>query len=161
MKIALLIVSDRVFNNEKIDETIPLFEKYFFNKKYNWFYNVVPDSKYAIKEAIYSIIKEKNVDLLLTSGGTGFASRDVTPEATKEVIEREANSIVEFIRSQTGINNKNVYLSRAICGILSNTIILNLPGSPNGALESFKVAEDILLHAILILKDNIKDCNKI
>jgi len=153
-------VSDRVSNNEKMDETIPLFKKYFFNKKYKWVYNVVPDNKYAIKEAIYSIIKEKDVDLLLTSGGTGFANNDVTPEATREVIEKEANGIVEFIRAQTGIKDHSVYLSRAVCGILSHTIILNLPGQPNGALESFKVAEDILLHAISVLKDNIKDCHK-
>ena len=153
-------MSDRICDNEKIDETIPLFKRYFFNKKYKWIYNVVPDSKYAIKEAIYSVIKEKNVDLLLTSGGTGFSQRDVTPEATKEVIEKEASGIVEFIRNQTGIKNQNVYLSRAVCGVLSNTIILNLPGSPEGALESFKIAEDILLHAISVLKDDVKDCNK-
>ena len=158
MKIALLIVSDRVFNNEKMDETIPLFKKYFFNKKYKWVYNVVPDSKYAIKEAIYSLIKEKDVDLLLTSGGTGFSHRDITPEATREVIEKEATGVVEFIRNKAGVNNSNVYLSRAVCGILSNTIILNLPGSPDGAIESFKIAEDILLHAISILKGNTKDC---
>lgn len=158
MKIALVIVSDRVFNNEKMDETIPLFKEYFFDKKYTWVYNVVPDTKYAIKKTMFSIIDEEKVDLLLTSGGTGFSVRDVTPEATKEVIEREASGVVEFIRAKTGTDNHNVYLSRAVCGIVNKTIILNLPGSPSGALESFKVAEDILLHALSILKGEAKDC---
>jgi molybdenum cofactor synthesis domain-containing protein len=94
----------------------------------------------------------------LTCGGTGFAKRDVTPEATRELIEKEAPGVAEFMRIENFKNNKNSFLSRGVCGVLNDTVIVNLPGSPNGALESYKIIEKLLSHCLGLINGDIKNC---
>lgn len=93
-------------------------------------------------------IHSKKADLIITTGGTGFAPRDNTPEATRAVIEREAPGLAEAMRYKTLENTKFAMLSRGVCGIRGKCLIVNLPGSPKGAQECFEVIKPVLKHAI-------------
>ncbi len=159
MEIAVITVSDRSYKGEREDLSGPALIEYLKPKAGNIFYEIVPDDISLIKKAINKFVK-KNVSLILTTGGTGFAKRDVTPEATKKVIDKEASGITEYIRRVNSENSINSYLSRAICGIKNNSIILNLPGSPDGALKCYQIAEKLLDHGIKLINGEIKDCAK-
>lgn len=89
--------------------------------------------------------------LVLTTGGTGFGPRDLTPEATRDVLEREAPGVAERIRRATEAKTPLAALSRGVCGTRGRTLILNLPGSPQGAVESLEAAADLLEHALHVL----------
>jgi len=94
------------------------------------------------------------LDLILTTGGTGFAPRDVTPEATRAVIQREAPGLAEAMRAESLQKTKHAMLSRALAGIRGRTLIINLPGSPKGALENLQTILPVLPHAIQLLTDD-------
>ena len=93
-----------------------------------------------------------DVNLIVTTGGTGFGMRDNTPEATLRVIEREAPGLAEAMRIQTLKNTPMAMISRGVCGIRSGALIVNLPGSPKGVLESFEVIKPVLNHAVALLE---------
>ncbi|MBP7552573.1 MAG: MogA/MoaB family molybdenum cofactor biosynthesis protein [Spirochaetes bacterium] len=159
MTILVLTISDRSHKGEREDLTGPRLTEYIkYQENNEVYYDISPDEKAVIKEKILYYIKERKVQIVLTCGGTGFAKRDVTPEATKELVEKEAPGIAEYMRLENFKNNKNSFLSRGICGILNDSIIINLPGSPNGALESYKIIENLLLHCVALLKGDIKNC---
>lgn len=120
-------------------------------------YIMIQDDKERLKSEIVRLCDD-NIDLILTNGGTGFSKRDITPEATKEVIEREIPGISEYIRMKSSEIVKRAILSRAVSGIRKNTIIINLPGSPKGALESIEFVMDILGHGIDILRGDATEC---
>ena len=113
---------------------------------------IVPDEFEQIRDALISFADDAKVDLILTTGGTGFAGRDVTPEATRAVIDREAPGIAEAIRRETAANTKFAMLSRAVAGIRGRTLIINLPGSPKGVRECFAVFEPVLIHALKLIR---------
>lgn len=113
---------------------------------------IVPDEFETIREALIGFADESQVDLILTTGGTGFAERDVTPEATLAVIDREAPGIAEAIRRETAASTKFAMLSRAVAGIRGKTLIINLPGSPKGVRECFAVFEPVLIHALKLIR---------
>jgi molybdenum cofactor synthesis domain-containing protein len=123
----------------------------------NVYYKVVPDEKSQIKAAIVEAA-ESGASLILTTGGTGFYQRDITPEATLEVIEKHTPGISEFIRYQTGKITMRSYLSRGISGIYKNSLIINLPGSPKAASECLQAVLSILEHGLNILLENEKEC---
>lgn len=89
--------------------------------------------------------------MIVTTGGTGFAERDNTPEATRAVIEKEAPGLAEAMRRETAKTNAKAILSRGVCGIRNNTLIINLPGSPRGVQECFEVIKPVLQHAVNLL----------
>jgi molybdenum cofactor synthesis domain-containing protein len=91
--------------------------------------------------------------LILTTGGTGLAPRDVTPEATQSVLDRPHPGLMEFVRARCGQHFPHAYLSRGLAGTINNSLVINLPGSPRGALESFEVLAEILPHALAVLAD--------
>ncbi|MDX6384886.1 MAG: hypothetical protein QOK48_2459 [Blastocatellia bacterium] len=95
-----------------------------------------------------------DVNLIVTTGGTGFGPRDNTPEATRAVLEREAPGLAEAMRSQTLQNTPMAMISRGVCGIRSGTLIVNLPGSPKAVRESFAVIKPVLSHAVALLAGN-------
>ena len=108
--------------------------------------SIVTDELLDIRETLF-LLSERE-DIILTTGGTGLAPRDNTPEATRAVIEREAPGIAEAMRRETSGKTPMSMLSRGICGIRAQTLIINLPGSPRGAEECFEVLRPILPHAI-------------
>ncbi|MBA2380380.1 MAG: MogA/MoaB family molybdenum cofactor biosynthesis protein [Blastocatellia bacterium] len=115
---------------------------------------VVTDDLLEIREVLFSLSSDPEINLILTTGGTGFSPRDNTPEATRAVIEREAPGIAEAIRAVSLINTPTAMLSRGIAGIRGKAMIVNLPGSPKGASECFDVIAPILQHAVDLLNDS-------
>ena len=116
-------------------------------------YEIVPDEQPIIEQKLVEWSDERGIDLILTTGGTGFAPRDVTPEATQAVIEREAPGLAEAIRAATLRITPHAMLSRAVAGIRGQTLIVNLPGSPKAVRENLEVILPALPHGLEILKD--------
>jgi len=110
---------------------------------------LLPDDAAALEGELRLSIAEE-ADLVLTCGGTGFGPRDLTPEATRRVLEREAPGIAEFIRARGG--HPMAFVSRAVCGTAGRTVILNLSGRPEGALEQLQLAWPLLRHAVSTLR---------
>lgn len=111
----------------------------------------VTDDLFHVRDLLYSLTERDDVDLILTTGGTGFGPRDNTPEATRAVIDREAPGIAEAIRRETALKTPMAMLSRGIAGIRNQTLIINLPGSPKAAAECFEVIRPVLGHAIELI----------
>lgn len=110
--------------------------------------HVVPDERDAIGPAITELAKD--AELVLTTGGTGFAPRDVTPEATRDVIEREAPGVAEAIRADARTRTPHALLSRGAAGLLGGTLVVNLPGSPGGCRDGFAVLRAALEHGLAL-----------
>lgn len=109
---------------------------------------IVSDDLDDIRNTLHVLTEREDVNLILTTGGTGFAPRDNTPEATRSVIDREAPGIAEAMRRETAAKTPMAMLSRGIAGIRNGTLIINLPGSPNGVNECFDIIRPVLQHAV-------------
>lgn len=112
---------------------------------------IVSDDLEDIRNTLYVLTERDDLDLIITTGGTGFSPRDNTPEATQAVIEKEAPGIAEAIRRETAKNTQMAMLSRGICGIRAAKLIINLPGSPKAVQECFEVIRPVLPHAVRLL----------
>jgi molybdenum cofactor synthesis domain-containing protein len=119
---------------------------------------IVPDEADLIAETIRRQIDERNVDLVVTTGGTGVGPRDVTPEATRMVIEKELPGFAEAMRMESYKITPFALISRAVCGIRSQSIIVNLPGSPKAAAECLGFIQAALPHALEKVKGDPADC---
>ncbi len=117
---------------------------------------IVSDDFDDLRQTFFFLTGRDDINLVITTGGTGFAERDNTPEATLAVIEKETPGIAEAMRSETMKLNPKAMLSRGICGIRNGTLIINLPGSPNAVTECFEVIKNILPHAVNLLAGNTK-----
>lgn len=115
---------------------------------------ILPDDESAIREILTSWADSGNMDVILTTGGTGFSPRDVTPEATHAIIEREAPGLAEAMRAASLKVTPHAMLSRIVTGIRRKTLIINLPGSPKGAAENLQVVIPALPHAIQLLRED-------
>ncbi len=115
---------------------------------------ILPDDESAIRAALIEWADSSEFDVILTTGGTGFAPRDVAPEATLAVIERHAPGLAEAMRAESLKSLKHAMLSRAAAGIRKRTLIVNLPGSPKGAVENLKTIFSVLPHAVQLLRDD-------
>lgn len=147
---AAVTVSDSCARGERQDESGPavaqLLEKLKFNVTAR---EIVPDDSVQIQTVLIRLSRE--VQLIATAGGTGIAPRDVTPEATVAVCDRLIHGVAERMRSEGTKKTPFATLSRGVCGIRGRTLILNLPGSPAGAVESLQAVADLLPHAIELL----------
>lgn len=113
---------------------------------------IIPDERHLIAERLRYFADEAQVDLIITTGGTGFSSRDVTPEATLDSIDREARGLAELMRAESIKITPLASLSRAVCGIRKKTLVINLPGSVRGAKENLAAVLRLLPHATSLLK---------
>jgi molybdopterin adenylyltransferase len=153
IKVSIIIASDTRSKGINKDESIPAFKKFLEEARWNLIdASIVPDEIDEIKNKILYNADVLKVDLILISGGTGFSKRDVTPEATRLVIEKEIPGFSEIMRVETFKKTKTSVLSRGISGIRGKTIIINLPGNPQGAIESLSIIKDIIPHGLEILQ---------
>lgn len=116
--------------------------------------SLLPDDEPAIRALLAEWADSGEMDVILTTGGTGFAPRDVTPEATRAVIEREAPGLAEAMRAASLKITPHAMLSRVAAGIRKRTLIINLPGSPKGAVENLQVVLPVLPHAVQLLRED-------
>ena len=114
---------------------------------------ILPDELTGLRDTLSTWADEGGLDVILTTGGTGFAPRDVTPEATRQVIEREAPGLAEAMRFESLKSTPHAMLSRALAGLRGSVLIINLPGSPKGAVENLQVILPVLPHAVELLHD--------
>lgn len=112
---------------------------------------IVTDDLEHLRNTLFQLTERDDINLIVTTGGTGFGPRDNTPEATRAVIEREAPGMAEAMRRETAAKHPMAMLSRGICGIRGTTLIINLPGSPRGVEECFEVIRPVLDHAIRLI----------
>ncbi len=155
IRVAILTVSDRSYRGERPDASSPVLTEAIEALGWNLVRTaIVPDDFEAIRQWLAETADAGGCDLLLTSGGTGFSPRDVTPEATLAVIERQAPGLAEAMRAASLQLTPHAMLSRAVAGIRGRTLIVNLPGSPKAALENFKVIVPVLPHAVQLLRED-------
>lgn len=156
--IGIITVSDRSSKGLREDLSGPEIKKWAGRKGYSIAAEaIVPDEIDRIKEKLVEFAS-KSIDLILTTGGTGFAPRDLTPEATLQVVERIAPGFSEAMRQRSMEITPHAMLSRAVSGILKRSLIINLPGSPKAVRESLEIIEKALPHAIELLKGQVGDC---
>jgi len=159
IKVAILTLSDKGARGERQDESGPVIEALLRKIDARVIsYEVLPDEKSLIKRRLMALCRK--ADLILTTGGTGPSPRDVTPDATLEVIEREMPGIVEAMRHEGLKKTPYAMLSRAVAGIRKGTLIINLPGSPRAVKENLAVILRCLPHAIEKIRGSEVECGR-
>ncbi|MDO5714982.1 MAG: MogA/MoaB family molybdenum cofactor biosynthesis protein [Tissierellia bacterium] len=161
-KVAILTISDSSYYDKKKDLSGPALksmieanDKYIVEQM-----DILPDDEEVIFEKLCQIADAKKAHLILTTGGTGFAKRDVTPEATYRAIDKYVPGISEEMRRFSMKITKHAILSREISGIRKHSLIINLPGSPKAATENLSAVLDVLGHGLKLLMDLETDCGK-
>jgi molybdopterin adenylyltransferase len=156
---AIIISSDKGSKNLRVDGGIPTIEKGLENQPFKLEYTViVPDEIESLQKEIINCVDTLKVDLLLISGGTGFALRDVTPEALSPLLDKYTPGISEAIRAYSITITKKAMLSRAISGIRKDSLIITLPGSPKAVEESLLYILEPLKHGLDILIGSALEC---
>ncbi len=159
IRTAIITISDKGSRGERQDGTGPAIKSLLENHGYAIdYYKMIPDEQDLIEKELMELCDQQALDLVITNGGTGFSKRDVTPEATGNVIERHVPGISETMRMKSLAITPKAMLSRGMSGIRKNTLIINLPGSPKAAVENLGFVLDALRHGIEILKGTASEC---
>ena len=158
-QVGILTLSDKGAKGERVDLSGPKIRELLPADKYNVVeYLVIPDEREQIESQLIRMADELHCNLILTTGGTGFSVRDVTPEATLAVCDRNAPGIAEAIRAYSMTITKRAMLSRAVSAIRNQTLIVNMPGSPKAVEESLTYILDTLEHGLNILLGIDSEC---
>jgi molybdenum cofactor synthesis domain-containing protein len=155
IRFGILTLSDRSSRGERADASGPALAHLI--EAEGWVVtrqDILPDDESAIRALLITWADSAELDVILTTGGTGFAPRDVTPEATRAVLDREAPGLAEAMRAASLRVTPHAMLSRIVTGIRKRTVIINLPGSPKGAVENLQVVIPVLPHAVQLLRDD-------
>lgn len=156
---AVITLSDKGSQGLREDTSGPVITKRLLDAGYDVVETLLlPDGKEKLKKELCRLADQRQVDLILTTGGTGFSPRDVTPEATKEVAERDVPGIAEAMRAASMKITKHAMLSRAVSVIRGKTLIINLPGSPKACRECMDVFMDTIPHGLDLLRGQVQDC---
>lgn len=155
IRFGVLTISDRSAQGERMDLSGPAVLQIIQNNGWNCVkQDIVADESSEIQRILIEWSDSGILDVILTSGGTGFAPRDITPEATTAVIDRPTPGLVEAMRQNSFAITPHAMLSRAVAGIRKRTLIVNLPGSPKGAVENFETILPVLDHAVQLLQED-------
>ena len=155
LRFGILTVSDRSARGERPDASGPaLVERVQAEGWEVAVQAIVPDDAETLRARLAGWADDGKVDVILTTGGTGFAPRDVTPEATRAVIDREAPGLAEAMRLASAAKSRHAMLSRAIAGLRGRVLIINLPGSPRAAVENLETVLPALEHAVQLLHED-------
>jgi molybdenum cofactor synthesis domain-containing protein len=155
IRFGILTLSDRSSRGERADTSGPALANLIQAEGWSLIkQSLLPDDESTIREMLISWADSGEVDVILTTGGTGFSPRDVTPEATRAVIDREAPGLAEAMRAASLKITPHAMLSRIVSGIRRKTLIINLPGSPKGAVENLQVITSVLPHAVQLLRED-------
>lgn len=150
--VGILTVSDRSFRGEREDRGGPALKSVVGGMGWRMAAEaIVPDEIEMIQKNILNWIDEKKIDLVLTTGGTGIGPRDVTPDATRGLIEKELPGLMELVRFQSARKTTWAVLSRAVAGVRKKSLIVNLPGNPEGAKECLEIISDVIPHALAMV----------
>jgi molybdopterin adenylyltransferase len=153
IRFGLLTVSDRATSGERADASGPLLAEAV--EKQGWQVvrrGILPDELIALRDELIAWADTAEIDVILTTGGTGFSPRDITPEATLSIIERLTPGLAEAMRAASLKITPHAMLSRAVAGIRGHVLIINLPGNPTAAVENFEVLIPVLPHAVQLLQ---------
>ena len=157
--VAILTMSDKGSKGEREDLSGPMIQDMLksINAEVKY-YDILPDEKELIKQKLLHYSKQ--VDLIITTGGTGLSPRDVTPEATLEVIDRQVPGIAEAMRTEGLKKTSRAMLSRAVAGVKGSSLIINLPGSPKAVKENLGFILDVIPHAVEKIKGDPSECSR-
>lgn len=155
LRFGIITLSDRSSHGEREDLSGPALASFLQTENCSVLKQLLlPDDESALRKILTEWADSNELDVILTTGSTGFAPRDIAPEATKAIIQKEAPGLAELMRTESLKKTKHAALSRAVSGIRQRTIIINLPGSPKGAVENLGFVFPVLQHAVQLLNND-------